>query len=67
MSDEGQFEAITNQLAELAVKVERLEQRALAYDILIDAGRKSALRKLGLAPAADNARPRHLNAVRGDR
>lgn len=70
--DARQFEAITDQLAELAAKVERLEQRALAYEILIDAGRKSARRELGLAPAAnvrgaDTPRPRHLRAVRGER
>jgi hypothetical protein len=69
--DAGQFEAITDQLAELAAKMERLEQCALANQILVDAGRESARRKLGLAPAAnvraaDTPAPRHLRAVRGD-
>jgi hypothetical protein len=73
--DERDFEAITDQLAALAAKVERLEemlrQRNIAFEALVRAGEESALRKLGLAPAADvraadSPRHRHLRAVRGD-
>jgi hypothetical protein len=72
--DTGTFEALCERVDGLAAKVAFLEQRALAYQILIDAGWESALRKLGLAPAANaraadtpRPRPRHLQAVRGDR
>ncbi len=73
--DTGTFEALCERVDTLAAKVTYLEQmlrqRNIAYDTLIKAGEESALRKLGLAPAAnvraaDTPGPRHLRAVRGD-
>ncbi len=51
--DTGAFEALSARVEALAAQVAFLEQRGQAYDILIDVGRESALRKLGLPPAAN--------------
>jgi hypothetical protein len=73
--DTGTFEALCERVDALAAQVTFLEQmlrqRNIAFEALVRAGEESALRKLGLAPAAnvrgaDSPRPRHLRAVRGD-
>lgn len=73
--DTGAFQAVTDQLAALAERVERLEasdpvargQHLAILDAVYDAGRQSARREVGLPADSAPRRPRHLRPVRGDR